>query len=114
MELSKFEKLVLNSIIKDDSEEDIFQQQIEGIEVLERDYTGVGVFVKFSVSDSAPSLCSSNRYMEDIPQLHLNHPELEAGAGAILWLEKGKISTLEVYSYTAEWSNNENLFTVGT
>ncbi len=112
MSLSEFEKMVLEALIEDDLEKEIILDQLREATVLERDYTGVGLFTKIQISVNAPLLSKSNRYIEEAPKTHLAHPELEAGAGVILWFEEGKVSTLECYTYEGEWPKNESLFTI--
>ncbi len=112
MELSDFEKMVLEALIEGDPEENIIQQQLVDGSVIDRDYTGVGLYTNIKVSENLPVLSKSNLYMEETPKTHLRHPELEAGAGVLLWFENGKISTLECYTYEGEWPKNETPFTV--
>lgn len=112
MNLSEFEKIVLEALIDGDPEKEIILAQLREAIVLERDYTGVGLFTKMQISESTPLLSKSNRYIEEAPKIHLDHPELEAGAGVILWFEEGKVSTLECYTYDGDWPENESLFTI--
>lgn len=70
------------------------------------------VFTKNQTSENVPLLSKSNRYIEDLPKTHLEPPELKVGAGAILWFEEGKASTLERYTYVGNWPKNEPLFTI--
>ena len=112
MKLSEFEKIVLKALVERDSEKEIILSQLREATVLERDYTGVGLFTKIQISENSPLLSNSNRYLEEAPKAHLEHPQLEAGAGVILWFEEGKISTLECYTYDGSWPKNESLFTI--
>ena len=112
MELSEFEKMVLTALINDDPEKETIRAQLTKADVVERDYTGVGLYTKIQVSENAPLLCKSNRYIEEAPKTHLEHPQLEAGAGVILWFEEGKVSTLECYTYDGEWPQDESLFNI--
>ena len=112
MELSEFEKMVLEGLIENDPEKEIIRLQLTGATVIDRDYTGVGLYTKIKVAENSPILSKSNRYIEEAPKTHLIHPELEAGAGVILWFEEGKVSTLECYTYDGDWPKNEALFTI--
>jgi hypothetical protein len=114
MELSNFEKIVLKALIKGDPEEDTIRQQLTGATVIDREYTGVGLYTNIEVPENKPLLSKSNRYIDETPKTHLEHPELEAGAGVLLWFKDGKVSTLECYTYDGEWPKNEALFTVST
>ncbi len=110
--LSDFEKRVLRILVKGDPEESIISSQIEEVRVTSREHTGVGLFVNLSVSEHAPTLRTSNRYIETTPKVHLDHPELSNGAGAMLWFAEGRISCLECYSYGNSWPTDESLFVI--
>jgi len=112
MELSKFELMVLEALIETDPEKETIKQQLANAVVIDRDYTGVGLFTKIGISESSPIFSKSNRYIEKTPKTHLAHPELETGAGVLLWFEDGKVSALECYTYEEDWPENESLFTI--
>jgi hypothetical protein len=95
MGLSEFVKMVLEAVFDGDAEKEINRAQLRGATVSKGDYTGVGLYTK-----------------EEAPIPYLRHPQLEAGAGAILWLEEGKVPTLERYAYGGEWPKDESLFTI--
>ena len=114
MKLSNFEITVLDALIKGDPEEGVIRQQLAAVSVADRDYTGVGLYTNLKVSEESPLLSKSNPYIEETPKIHLEHPELDAGAGVLLWFKDGKISTLECYTYEGDWPKNEDLFTVNT
>ena len=114
MELSEFEKMVLTALVESDPEAEIISSQLAGAVVAEQDYTGVGLYTKIQVSESSPLLSKSNRYIEEAPKTHLDHPNLESGAGVILWFDERKVSTLECYTHDGDWPKNESLFTVST
>lgn len=109
---SAFENMVLGALIKGDPEESLLTEQIRLASVESRDYTGVGVFSKFSVPSTVPTLSSSHRYIEQTPRTHLTHPQLAHGAGALLWFEDGVVSTLECYTYEEAWPEDEDSFSV--
>ena len=83
MELSEFEKSVIAAVIKDDSEKEIISEQLKNATVKERDYTGVGLYTELQINHNAPKLSKSSRYIEEVPKVHLDHPQLSAGAGAM-------------------------------
>jgi len=114
MELSEFEKKVLTALIDEDLEKEIIQAQLSGAEVIDRDYTGVGLYTKIKVTEGSPILSKNNRYIEETPKTNLEHPELKDGAGALLWFDEGKVSILECYTYDGEWPKNEDLFSIST
>ena len=112
MELSQFEVYVLEALITGDAEEKKIRSQLDGAKIKSRDYTGVGIYTEILLSTKNHRLCKSNRYIEETPKLHLEHPELDAGAGAILWFSEGYVSTLECYCYGENWPKDESLFKI--
>ncbi|EDN66680.1 hypothetical protein BGP_0445 [Beggiatoa sp. PS] len=112
MKLSQFELNVIEALIQDDLEEKIIRSQLEDAKVTKRDYTGVGLYTEILVQKKCSRLSKSNRYIEEIPKAHLEHPELSYGAGAILWFNEGYVSTLECYTYEGNWPKDESLFNI--
>jgi hypothetical protein len=114
MNLTEFEKRVLEGLIEGDPEEDVFLAQIQGAFVLDRDYTGVGLFTKIQVSEDAPRLRENRGHYPKSAGMYLRHPELASGAGIMLWLDEGKVSILECYTFDGDWPKDESKFTIGT
>ena len=112
MQLSELEQRVLSAIIEGDPEQGIQEAQLSSATVESRDYTGVGLYTKLSVDPESPRLSRPNRYIEQVPKLHLTHPSLSAGAGAMLWLTEGRADTLECYTYEGDWPEDEVGFSV--
>lgn len=110
MPLSNLERAVLSEMARHDAERDTLEKQIAAAKVVERDYTGVGLYTKLELTCEVPLLKTPNRLIEDYPKLHLNHGSLEAGAGVILWLDKGMVSTIEFYTYAGDWPSDEDAF----
>jgi hypothetical protein len=111
-ELSQFERVVLNALVRKDPESEALRAQLADATAVTRDYTGVGLYTKLSVLEGAPKLHASSRYIEEVPRIHLEHPLLPAGAGAILWIKDGLAHTLECYTYDGEWPEDESSFVV--
>lgn len=112
MEFTEFEQRVFEVLVTGDDEENIIREQLSKARVLKRDYTGVGLYTVVEVPDECTKLSKSNRYIEETPKAHLEHPNLKGGAGVLLWFKDGRISTLECYTYDGEWPNDETKFTV--
>jgi hypothetical protein len=110
--LSNLERGVLLALAEDDPERETLLQQIESARVVDRDYTGVGLYTKLTVDPDVPKLTTPNRLIEDYPKLGMIHPELEAGAGVILWLDDAKIDTIEFYTFTGDWPKDEASFKI--
>jgi hypothetical protein len=109
---SEFEARVFEVLVRGDAEEDVLRNQLSLAVVTAREYTGVGLYVDLRVPRDAMRLSTSNRYIEQVPKAHLEHPMLPAGAGALLWLEDGYIATLECYTYDGSWPTDESAFVV--
>jgi len=102
----------MNVLIDKDPEQEVLKAQLAHAQVIERDYTGVGVYIHFSVPYDLPLLGTSHRLIETTPKLHLMHPSLEAGAGVLLWFKDGRIDTLECYTYEGKWPKDEAKFSL--
>lgn len=110
--LSDFEKMVLDALVLEDPEKEAIMAQLQDATVLERHHTAVGLFTEIRPAANSPSVRKTDRFSDDMANLQLEHPEVPAGAGAILWFEGGKVSTLECYTFDGDWPENEALFTV--
>jgi hypothetical protein len=110
--LTDLERSVLLAMAEDDSEREALLRQIDTASVVDRDYTGVGLYTKLAVGADVPRLRTPNRSIEDYPKLSLIHPELEVGAGVILWLDDAKIDTIEFYTFAGDWPMNEAAFKI--
>ncbi len=114
MKLSNFELKLIEALIQGDTEENVIRSQLNGATLKKRDYTGVGLYTEIRVPKNCSRLSKSNRYIEETPKAHLEHPELSDGAGAMLWFNDGYVSTLECYTYEGEWPKDEFLFNIIT
>ena len=112
MTLSEFETRVCEALIRGNPEEETLRSQLNSAVVKKRDYTGVGLFTEIKVAENCYRLSQSFRYIEQVPKIHLEHPDLSTGAGAMLWFHEGFISTLECFTYEGDWPKDETLFTV--
>ena len=112
MKLSQSEKRVADVPIQGDPDEQIIRSQLDRPTVRERNYTGVGLYTEIKVAENCQRLSKSNRYIEETPKAHLEHPELADGAGVLLWFKEGYVSTLECYTYEGDWPEDESQFTI--
>jgi len=86
------------------------RQQLSCASVSDRDLTGAGFYRKFTVPPSAA-------FRRDLPPVELSgvyaeHPDLECGAGFLLFIRDGVVSFLEGFVYgDAEWPGDESAFT---
>ena len=110
MELSKFERSVIEVMIQGDPEEAVLREQLHHAVVIERDYTGIGLYVKLQVAEAVLPAKLSNRYIESTPMAFLKHPALDSGAQAMLWFKDARMNTLECVTLAGEWPSDESQF----
>jgi hypothetical protein len=110
VELSAFEMMVLAAVILDDPEADSLRAQLSAATIASRKYTGVGLYTELRVSQSTPRVRAINRIGK--PGLKLVHPAVPDGAGALIWLVDGRIGTLECYTFSDPWPEDEASFQV--
>ena len=103
---------MLEALVTGDPEEAALRDQVSKAVVTSRDYSGVGVFVNFAVPETAIRLGASHRLIEQTPRTYLEHPDVPAGAGVLLWFHDGWLATLECYTYDGAWPADESLFNV--
>ena len=70
----------------------------------------MGLYTNIVVDSDAPFLDKMRWRIEDMPKLSIEHPDVPAGVGIILWLKDGYISCLESYTYDGNWPKDESLF----
>ncbi|HEX7918899.1 MAG TPA: hypothetical protein VF454_05805 [Gemmatimonadales bacterium] len=113
MQPTEFERMVFDSLLRDDPDEGLLRVQLDSVVVTKRDHTGHGLYSHLQVPPDVARVGSDRRYVQDVPKTHLLHPQLEAGAGAMLWLKDGVAVTLECYTFGGDWPGDESLFRVG-
>ena len=112
MDLTPFERAVLENLVKGDPEEEVLREQLKLAQVSSRDHTGLGVFVKLCIPESAPHTRMTNRLLESTPMAHLRHPELTDGGMALLWFVEAHMSTLEFKASEGRWPMDESKFQI--
>lgn len=85
------------------------REQVSRAEVVERDLTGVGFFTSFRVPASSP--------LDPVPgprlvfgDVHATIDGLVHGAGFLLYVESGFVTTLEGYCYGETWPEGHQSF----
>jgi len=109
--LAPLEAAVIQLQLSDDSElANALRTQWNAATVVDRQLTGVGFYTTFSVPPSIPGHSDlSRRRLGDV---HAEIGGLEHGAGFILWIEDGRLSCLEGYSYQEAWPDQVTAFRV--
>ena len=94
--MKKLERDILNWIAARCGDQSLAEQCRQATAPF-REYTGVGVFVTLEVPESV-EVCGLARAPE-VPYPYVNSPDLEYGAGCVLFLEDGRLDTLEIFAY---------------
>ena len=98
----KFEREVMETIIAENTDiSEILEKQYKSAKVISREFTGVGFFTCFDVTNESYKLPEALN--TELGTVHAKLRGLEIGAGFILFVRKGFISTLEGYTYDGSW-----------
>ncbi len=85
------------------------RKQYVASSVESRDFTGVGFFTHFSVSENVPRVEPRSFHIGDI---QLEVTGVNGGALALLFIREGTIDFLEVATYVGEWPNKPKLVSI--
>jgi hypothetical protein len=112
--LREFERRLLEAAIEGDPESEVLTAQVSAAEVVERDYTGVGLYVHVTVPAHLPELQQErrDRQLAGATRLYLTHPLLEHGAGTIVWVEDGRVDCIECFAYDGTWPSDDAAFQI--
>ncbi len=102
--LNLLEKEIIEAILKceDNKISEKLYKQYKLARVEKRTYTGVGFFTDFYIGDNNKDIFLSNGSMK-LGGIHAEIKGLKNGAGFILFVEDGRIKTLEGYTYDENW-----------
>lgn len=94
------ETQIMNALLDgNDPVLEILRQQFDSSEVNSREFTGVGSFTYFKVSENSPRVDPSSFFISDV---HLEIEGTENGASAMLFVRNGVIDFLEVIAVTGK------------
>lgn len=85
------------------------RRQVDSVKVKKRDHTGVGFFVEFEVPDE---MATNDKQRKVISNLSGEMRGLENGFGGVLYVENGKLKTLEFFTYDERWPDNPSGFSL--
>ncbi|MCB9831099.1 MAG: hypothetical protein H6807_01390 [Planctomycetes bacterium] len=101
----ELEAAVLRAIMEQDP---TLRIDVEGLRVVNRQYTGVGCLTEF-VRDDARETTS-----EILPlDRSVSVPGCDAGLGAMLFLTSGEANCLELFTYDGSWVGRHDGFSIG-
>jgi hypothetical protein len=110
MDLLPLERAVLERLLDGPHETlAILRQQLETLEVTERNLTGAGFFTYFKV---APSAAAADIREEEViwGDVEAEIEGLEHGAGFLLYIQRGRLASLEGYTYDESWPEQVGRF----
>ena len=108
-ELSKIEKAVLEKLLEGSIPLLVeLRRQCEACTIKDREFTGVGFFTDFSVPEETHKKVGLNLVLGDV--FGDDIPELQRGAGFMLFIEDGILTCLEGYSYEEPWPTQVDEF----
>lgn len=114
MELNKLEIEVLKLQLKGSDKLLVdLKNQLQHIKVIKRELTGSGFYTSF-FNDSLSSIEDCDDLLGDMKfgDVCAEIEDLKNGAGFLLYVENGKISMLEGYSYDEPWPEKCDKFTL--
>jgi hypothetical protein len=80
----------------------VLRQQYSSAKVIRREFSGVGFFTTFEVSENSPKVTPENITGGNVV---IELENLPNGAGCVLFVRDGKLSFLECYTFTDPWPN---------
>jgi hypothetical protein len=109
--LTKLEREVLEKLLAGQSETfRILRDQLDSLQVVSRELTGVGFFTEFSVPPDAPRPPGSPAFR--FGDVGAEIKGLRHGAGFLLLIEDGCLKMLEGFSYDEPWPDDVSSFTL--
>lgn len=99
-ELTEFERAILTKLL--DGEHPLLvelRKQLPICRVNRREQTGVGFFTHFDTGAASPATNAKARFGDVVAEID----GLVHGAGFVLYVENGRLSTLEGYGYDEPW-----------
>jgi hypothetical protein len=102
---NSFEDEVLQFILTGDSLPlNILRAQLGSVTNRERTFNSAGFFTKFTLGGT-PQLIGGSLMSFAISDVVAKMPDLEFGAGFILFISNGRLDTLEGYTFQEPWPN---------
>ena len=111
MELTPLERAVIDALLsRQEPGYDELRMQFQTCRVASREMTGVGFYTALQVDAATPPapadvgnpLGHGREFPDDV---YAEIDGLEHGAGFLLWLDAGRLETLEGFSYAEPWPN---------
>jgi hypothetical protein len=102
-EFTDLERAVLHAIFAGMPEiQDALEQQFRGAKVVQRKNSGAGFFTTMAVPESVPAVLTPSPLNTDV---HANVAGLDRGMGFLVFVEDGRLETLEGFAYEESTAN---------
>ena len=103
LQLTAFERAVITTILQPNHPVlDALREQLEACLVTNREFTGTGFFTGLHVPAYVPD-APVTRDRLHLGEVAASATGLEHGAGFVLWVTRGRLDTLEGFSYGEPW-----------
>jgi hypothetical protein len=108
--LTDLERKALDALLSPDNPAaSQLRHQLASVTVKKRDNTGVGLFVELDVPDQVAIADKERKVMSNLSGQMAG---LQNGFGGVLYVENGKLHTLEFFTYDEEWPANPSGYTL--
>lgn len=111
--LTNFEKEIIEAILKHERDRelaDLLFEQYKHLLVKKREFTGVGFYTYFYIPEEG---CILNKNLNlKLGDIEAEIKGLKHGAGFILYINEGRITTLEGYCYDEKWPNHAKIINI--
>jgi len=87
----------------------LLKQQLELCEVVKREFTGVGFYTKFRIPNDALGVSGLDTKFGDVIGIF---PDLQSGAGFLLYVKNGILDMLEGYTFGEPWPTSLDRFSL--
>jgi hypothetical protein len=103
LQLSASERAVITTILRPSHPVmDALREQLEACLVTNREFTGTGFFTTLHVPDYVPDAPVTRESLH-LGEVAASLTGLDHGAGFVLWVVRGRLDTLEGFSYGERW-----------
>jgi hypothetical protein len=108
--LTDFERKALQALLSAaNGADEQLRQQIDALGVKHRESTVIGLFVEFDVPDELATIEKNRKVFSNLVG-EMNG--LKNGFGGVLYVENGKIHTLEFFTYDEDWPADPSGYTL--
>jgi hypothetical protein len=89
--------------------DEALRAQINQLTIASRELTGAGMVTRFSVPDKSASVFTNKQRFSNLSG---QAPSLRLGFGGVLYVEAGKLDSLEFFTYDEPWPAKLDAFSL--